>query len=69
MQVHFDFTVDAVDAENIFNIIREESLRCNELSIWGFENRKCTKEEATWYRSHAEYLRNLIGKMKCTSVS
>ena len=59
--VHFDFTVSAVDAENIMQLMRAGVAKQNEYIL------KCMlngdSDEERWHRLHKKYLEELIGKM------
>lgn len=65
---HFDFVVDAADADTILTLIRREALRCGELGKFGYANGECTEAEATWYSGRAGYLHQLLEKIKCSPV-
>jgi hypothetical protein len=65
--VHFDFTVDDVDAENIFDCITDAigKAQNNAYLITGEYN----EAEREWWRGHIKYLQGLKEKMKNTSVA
>lgn len=59
--IHFDFTVEDVDAENIFDCINSEIRRCNRRKL-----SSDIKAEIEWFERHIEYLKTLKTKMKNT---
>jgi hypothetical protein len=58
--IHFNFVVEDVDAENIFDCINSEINNCNRRKLLI----NTTKEEIVWYNKHIEYLKNMKKKMK-----
>lgn len=58
--IHFDFIVDAEDAEVIFDCITAEINRCFERKL----NPKNTEAENVWFGKHIDYLKALKTKMK-----
>ena len=56
--IHFDFTVDDIDAENIMDCIHTEACRMNEAAAFEEDANKNAS-----YEKHALYLKELMGKM------
>ena len=58
--IHFDFVVEDVDAENIFDCINSEINRCNDRK---FSTPAITLAEYDWLDRHIAYLNELKKKM------
>lgn len=58
--IHFDFIVEDVDAENIFDCINSEINRCIHRKVFT----ETTEAEAEWLDKHIDYLKALKKKMK-----
>jgi len=57
--IHFDFVVEDVDAEVIFDCINSEINRCNDRKL----SPVTTTAEFKWLGKHVEYLNALRKKM------
>ncbi len=57
--IHFDFVVDDVDAEAIFDCINSEIRRCNRRKLLS----NTTQPESEWLGRHVDYLNSLKEKM------
>jgi hypothetical protein len=62
--IHFDFTVEDVDAETIFDCINSTINRCNGRKL----HRSTTKAESDCLSKHVDYLKSLKKKMLNTLV-
>jgi hypothetical protein len=60
MPIHFDFVLEDVDAENIFNVLQNH-VRHSKFEVLLEEGR--TQAEIDWHRRHAEYFEGVIEKM------
>lgn len=70
--IHFDFTVEDVDAENIMRVIRESALR-NDDGIMDYKARSDLTQEQkdsyiNWLKANKAYMLGLIEKMTNTRV-
>ncbi len=63
--IHFDFIVEDIDAQNIFECIDGEISRCYKRKL----DTDTTPAETRWYDSHIKYLHELKKKMKNTQSS
>lgn len=59
MSVHFDFVLNDIDAENLFDIINDAKVHCLEQALT--ENKK---PSAITYRKHATYIDRLKKRLK-----
>jgi len=74
--VHFNFTVDDLDAENIMSFVQKAKDECLDKIVRlncerhnASDNRiKVIDSEITWLRNHMDYISELIGKMTNTRV-
>ena len=57
--IHFDFVVEDVDAENIFDCVNSTIRQANDRKLY----KNTTQDEAEWLRKHVEYLNSLKKKM------
>ena len=57
--IHFDFVVEDVDAEVIFDCINSEINRCNDRKL----SSVTTTAEFKWLNKHIDYLNELRKKM------
>ena len=67
MTVHFDFTVSAVDAENIMDIMRSAITRNNEKMATAIANGD--NESILFLERDTAYIESLICQMKTTNDS
>ncbi len=59
MAVEFHFVMSDVDAQNLFDAVRDAALSAQE------HGRMTTNmDEANWFSAHAKYLHSLAAKMK-----
>ena len=65
--IHFNFTVSDEDAENILGCIHNEITQCNQNIMKCMVNND-SPEVIIAFRSHIEYLEELILKMTNTRV-
>lgn len=70
--IHFDFTVEDVDAENLMWAIRNSALR-NDESIMDYMVREDLTQEQKdsyidWFKANKAYMLGLIEKMTNTRV-
>ena len=61
--IHFDFTVEDVDAEVIFDCINAEINRCHTRLL-----KDITETERDWFNRHIKYLKSLKIKMNNSRV-
>lgn len=59
MAVHFEFTLDDVDAENVFNILHKHVTH----SRFEVQLEDVTQAEKDWHKGHADYFEGVISKM------
>lgn len=60
MPVHFEFTLDDVDAENVFNVLNQHVLK-NRYEVCYEKDR--TEAEIEWCKKHADYFEGVMNKM------
>ena len=75
-QIHFNFIVDTGEAEVIYNGVQQQINKCNEQILSNSYNLKYANPVQTesitslinWYKSHKEYLQNILNKMKSSVI-
>jgi hypothetical protein len=65
--IHFDFTLDDIDAENLFGALQHEiqNIHMNIGDEMAAENRP---EYISWYRERIKYIEELMQKLTHTRI-
>jgi len=71
--IHFNFSVDDIDAMNIFSCINDAKCNCNMQILKLLKQEHGVRNdnnfhEIKWYESHILYLEDLILKMKSEKI-
>jgi hypothetical protein len=70
--IHFDFTVEDIDAENIVRAVRDSALRNDEKIMDYMMREDLTQEQKDsyidWLKANKAYMLSLIEKMTNTRV-